>query len=223
MVIGGVVFAQGCSFSNAPFLPTYNVEVDVNDPQASGGTHFTGTFTRGTNEAVTTVGSCSVQIQLGQCKNDEQVWVLLKALPNNVSGRGPDCDPPVWERVKKAEGKSIALAADPELTRGSGMVAEVLIGLMEDTDGNQVVDKHTEENRFATEALTKGRLDIHRATDAEAKMVDGFDNPGELLADIDISGPGIGFVKGRIDASVDAPDGMPVGPRCSWEVLAEEN
>ena len=111
-----------------------------------------------------------------------------------------------------------------ELTRiNEGVVVEVLAGLMEDTDGNEVVDKHTDENRLASKTLTRGRIDIHRATNAEAKMVDGYNNPGEFLADIDVSEPGVGFVKGRIDASVDAPDGMPVGPRCSWEVLAEEN
>jgi hypothetical protein len=222
----GALVAQGCSFSNAPFFPTYAVELSVRDfRQVNEDPTIEGTFERGSIELINTVGSCTVQLKLGQCKAGEEIWVNFKALPNSATcqGRCP-CEPSVWERLKAAQGHSIALTGNPELTRiGDGVFVEVLAGRMEDTDGNGVVDKRTDENRVATEPLTIGKVEVHKATESPGSS--SWPPFGEFYADLEASDPIIGFVRGRIDAAVEATDGTPVGPRCHWEVeqLREDN
>lgn len=223
--IGSLLVAQGCSFSNAPFFPIYNVDVsvtDVNSPATDNA--MVGTFSRGTIEAITTVGSCVVQLQLGQCKNGEEVWLNFKALPNDPNCRGScTCRPSVWERIKAQEGGSLPLAPTDEATRGSGMILEVMAGTMQDTDHNGVIDKHSAENRIATRSFTNGKLTIYKATDSPGSTA--IPPYGEFLADLEASQPGVGSVQGRIDSAVDALDGLPVGPRCHWAVdqLREDN
>ena len=221
-----ILLSQACNFSNAPFFPTYSVELEATDyRQVNEDNHIAGTFNRGSIELSNPVGSCTVQLKLGQCKNAEEVWVNFKALPNSATctGRCP-CEPSVWERLKAAKGHSLALAGNPELTRtGDGVFVEVLAGLMEDTDGNGVVDKRTDENRVASDPMTIGTVEVFEATESPGSS--SWPPFGEFYADLEASGPGIGFVRGRIDAAVEATDGTPVGPRCHWEVeqLREDN
>jgi hypothetical protein len=211
---------QACDFSNAPFMPPYKVEIDVMDPVAAlDDNTLKGTFDRGTIAVVTTVGTCNVQLKLGQCLDGEQVWINLKALPPSGSRK---CTPSVWARIQKAKGGALELKPDPDQTREEGVVVEVLAGAMEDTDGNGVVNKHTNENRLATPPLVVGKLDVYEAEDAEP-VYQGLERPGRFFADLEASTPGIGHVRGRVDGAVDAADGMPVGPRCGWSVLAENN
>jgi len=218
--------SQACSFSNAPFYPSYSVEVDVTDPlQTTKDNTLKSTFDRGTIALVNTVGSCTVQLKLGQCKSAEEVWVNFRALPDDSTCASRcACTPSVWQRLKNASGHSLALAAAPELTRASSQVfLEVLAGDMRDTDGNGVVDKRTSENRIATQPLTVGKVEIYKATESPGSST--FPNFGLFYADIEASEPLVGHVRGRIDAAVEAADGSPVGPRCHWSVtqLQEDN
>jgi hypothetical protein len=223
-LMGAWLFAQACSLSNAPTFPGYSLELDVTDPLVSAGNgRIEGLLERGTIEAVTTVGSCHLQLQLGQCKEGEEVWLNFRALENDPS-RPRKCSPSVWERVKSRAGQSLALASDPELTRtGEGVFLEVLAGEMQDLDGNGVVDKRSNENRIAASPFTVGRLDIYEATDRVDGATDLSGLRGELVADLEARDPSLGFVRGQIDAAVDAVDGSPVGPRCHWQYFAEEN
>lgn len=207
--------SQACSFSNAPFYPSYNVEVDVLDPlQTVQDNTLKATFDRGSIALVNSVGSCTVQLKLGQCKNAEEVWINFRAQPDdpNCGNRCP-CTPSVWQRLKNASGHSLALAADPQLTRASNQVyLEVLAGPMQDTDGNGVVDKRTNENRIATLPLSVGKVEIYKATDGPRTDFPNFGQGGEFYADLEASDPLVGYVRGRVDAAVAAPDGAPVGP-----------
>ncbi|MEW5855540.1 MAG: hypothetical protein AB2A00_42595 [Myxococcota bacterium] len=223
-----VLLTQACSDSNAPFLPTYDVELDITDPAAKTlDKAIKGHLTRGTTELVTEVSTCEVQIHLGQCISAEQIWITFKAKPNNPSCRGNTCkcEPSVWSRVQKAAGRTVLPAQSEESTRsGNGFTVHVLAGPMEDGgDSNSVVDLHSDENRIATAPLTTGRIDVYKATNPSPIYGDSVVYQGEFFADIDVAGPGIGSVKGRLDAVVDATDGMPVGPRCGWAVLSEDN
>ena len=214
------LLTHACDFSNAPYMPPYKVDIDVMDPVAPlDDNTLKGTFDRGTIAVVTTVGTCNVQLKLGQCQEGEQVWINIKALPPEGLRK---CTPSVWARIQAAKGNALALKADPNLTREDGVVVEVLAGAMEDTDGNGVVNKHTNENRLATPPLLVGKLDVYEAEDAEP-VYQGVDRPGRFYADLEASTPGIGYARGRVDGAVDATDGMPVGPRCGWAVMAEEN
>lgn len=217
-----------CSLSNAPYFPVYDVEVDITDSDAIvADKTIKGTFNRGTIEAITEgIGSCSVQLKLGQCKDGEEVWVNFRAAANDPTSSRASCVPSVWQRLQDAEGKSLALAPFVEATRGpnaNSVYVEVLAGNNQDEDGNGVIDKHTSENRVATRPMTIGRIDVYKATDYQGSS--SWPPYGEFLADLVVSQPGVGFVKGRVDAAVDALDGTPVGPRCHWEVeaLREDN
>ena len=221
-----MLVAQACGFSNAPFFPVYKVQVDIVDFEArTADNKLKASFEKGTIEAVTESGSCTVQLKLGQCSNGEEVWVNFRALQNDPTCTSRcTCLPTVWSRLKAATGTSLALAPHQELTRASDAVfVEVLVGSMQDTDGNGVVDKHTDENRLATRPMTVGRVDVHKATDYKGSS--SWPPYGEFLADLEAAGPGIGYVRGRVDAAVDALDGTPVGPRCHWEIeaLQEDN
>lgn len=222
-----MLVAQACSFSNAPFFPPYAVDIDVVDPLAvTADKGLRRVFNRGSIELINTVGSCTVQLKLGQCNNGEEVWVNLRALPNDPACRSRcTCSPSVWARLQAAEGRSLALAESDQFTRtGSGVYAEVMAGAMLDVDGNGVVDKHSDENRIATAPLTVGKVQVHRATDAPDSST-AWPPFGEFYADLEASFPGVGYVRGRVDAAVEATDGTPVGPRCNWEVeqLQEDN
>ena len=74
-VFGGVALgvATGCvdALNALPFFARYEVMLDITDVEAvTSNKTLKGTFSNGTVEALTEgVGSCSVQLKLGQCKD----------------------------------------------------------------------------------------------------------------------------------------------------------